>query len=252
MKKIIPFLAASLMFISCATTTATVSNNLEEKEAEKTAVTESAKTEEKNVVSAALVNETADSKDVCTFNWSKNFIDMVIDDVVMDKKQRSTTLSAGYHKMSFIIERKESLFEYGGKTNTIYYGFNFLGGITYNMEAFFTGMNVSGAIRPDLPFIANGTAYTMTKLKTPELEKDFEIVDSQKVTRPYTMLGNVQSVIQCNAIHFKKVTEDEKIYMLKKACQSIEADALMNVFTYTKSGMTNDWVTEAIAIKYTD
>ena len=247
MKKIIPFLLASMMLMSCATTSSSGSTS------EKPAAPEKTVEAEKPAVSKneALVQNLS-AEETITLKWSKNIKDLSIDGEEMNKKQSSVVLPAGFHKLMFVVERKESLFEAGGRSGGILFNFNFLGGITYNLDVFFTGMKFSVAIRPDLPFIANGTTYTMTKLKMPALEKELPIVEPQNVTRPYVMLGNVQSVIQCNAIHFKKVTEEEKIYMLQKACQELEADAFMNVFTYTKSSMTNDWVTEAIAIKYTD
>ncbi len=252
MKKIIPIFLVGLMFISCATTS---SNETSAAPKAPETTTVPAKTEETSKNATATTEAlavTSNSEDDITLSWGKNITELSIDGNAMDKKQRSVTLSAGYHKLSFIVERKQNLFEYGGKSAPILFGFNFLGGIKYNLDVFFTGMKFSVAIRPDLPFIANGTTYTMTKLKMPALGRELEIVEPENVTRPYVMLGNVKSVIQCNAFHFKKVTEEEKIYMLQKACQELEADALLNVFTYTKSSMTNDWVTEAIAIRYTD
>lgn len=252
MKKIIPILLLALMFASCATTTTSETSEAPKAPETSAAPAKTEETAKPAASTAELPAVSSNPEENITLNWGKNFTNVTIDGVTMGKKDRSATLSAGLHRIMFIVERKENLFEYGGKSGVISVAFNFLGGINYNLDVFFTGMKFSVAIRPDLPFIANGSTYTMTKLKMPSLEKEFEVVEPENVKRPYVMLGNVQSIIQCNAIHFKKVTEEEKLYMLQKACQGIEADALMNVFTYTKSGMTNDWVTEAIAIKYTD
>ena len=131
-------------------------------------------------------------------------------------------------------------------------GYNFLGGLTYNFDIIFSGMKFVIAIRPDLPYLVTASKFFMKSFDMPALEREIEIVEANKVTRPYKILGNVKYTMQCNGLYFKKVTEEERNYKLKEACQTLEADALMNVFSYSKSSATSDWVTEAIAIKYTD
>lgn len=249
MKKIIPVLFISVLLASCASTPAASSNPAgTETKKETAAPAPAAKT------TTTAVEETVSSvaEDEVIFKWGKNIENLLIDGSAVGKKDREAVIKPGFHRLNFSVVRKESLMQYGGRADGLMLGYNFIGGLTYNFDIFFSGMKFTMAIRPDLPYLVTASKFYMKSFDMPALEREIEFVDANRISRPYKILGNVKSTMQCNAIYYKKVTDVERNYKLKEACQTLEADALMNVFSYSKTSATNDWVTEAIAIKYTD
>ena len=191
-------------------------------------------------------------EDQIELTWNKNITDLIIDNEDIDKTQKSIMLPAGYHSFSFTVKKNESILEYGGKKEGNLLGYQFKGGLSYVIDVAFEGLKYWVKIKLDAPYIAEGSVYTMKTLKMPPLEKDIDIIDGFNIDRPYEIIGNVKSVISTGTGHYKKVKEEEHIYRLKEICQDYDIDALMFVNTIMKMGLTYNFTTEAVAIKYTD
>lgn len=191
-------------------------------------------------------------EDQIELTWNKYVTDLVIDNDAIDAKQQSITLPAGYHTFSFTVKKNESIFEYGGKKEGNVLSCQFKGGLSYMLDVTFEGRKYWASIKIDAPYIVEASKYTMKTLKMPPLEKEIEIIEGFNVSRPYEIVGNVKSILSTGTAHYKKVLPEEHIYRLKEVCQEYDIDAFMFVHTIMKMGMTYNFTTEAVAIKYTD